>query len=44
MWAIGIERIEERERGAAAELPYQRSYSTVGTVHVREADERRLGP
>jgi hypothetical protein len=41
MDAVGIERGESR--GAAAELQYPRRYSTAGTVHVREAEEQRLG-
>jgi hypothetical protein len=39
MWAVGIERIEEEERGAAAELQYPRATVPAGTVHTRE--ERR---
>jgi hypothetical protein len=37
MWAVGIKRIEEEEiSGGAATVP-------AGTVHVREAKDRRLG-
>jgi hypothetical protein len=37
MWTIGIEMIEEEERsGDAATVP-------AGIVHVREAEDRRLG-
>jgi hypothetical protein len=37
MWAVGIEMIEEEGR-SGGELQYP-----AGTVHVREAEDRRLG-